>query len=57
MKNAKVELLDSDGTVIETQLITGSVGNGKTVQKVFNQDTSVGRYVKVSMGRDCLHVS
>jgi len=56
LRSALVELLDTDRAVVETRTIVGSVGNGKTLQKVFNEETSVGRYVRVSMARnDCLH--
>ena len=55
LKNADVELLDGDGNVVESKRIVGSVGNGQTLQKVFNEHTSIGRYVRVKMGGDCLH--
>lgn len=59
LKNAAVELLDSDKNVVETRHITGAVGNGQVVQKMFNENTSNGRYVKVSMpnGASCLHMA
>lgn len=58
LRDATVSLLDSDRNVVETRLIKGSVGNGKLVQKVFNEDTSFGRYIKISMNRnDCLHLA
>jgi hypothetical protein len=41
----------------ESRYIEGSVGNGQVVQKVFNEETSLGRYVQVSFKRvDCLHM-
>ena len=58
LRDATVAILDSDRNVVETRLIKGSVGNGKLVQKVFNEDTSFGRYIKISMNRnDCLHLA
>jgi hypothetical protein len=58
LRNAFVEILDSNENVVESREIVGSVGNGKVVQKVFNEDTSFGRYVKISMARnDCLHLN
>jgi len=55
---AKVEILDSAENVVESRNIVGAVGNGKVVQKVFNEDTSFGRYVKVSLARnECLHMA
>lgn len=59
MANAKVEILDSDENVVHSRDIIGSVGNGKEVHKVFNEDISVGRYVRVSMPGKCtnLHVA
>ena len=34
------------------------MGNGKKPQKVFNEDTSIGRYIRISMSRnECLHLS
>lgn len=58
LKDALVDLLDSDRNLVESRLIKGAVGNGKKPQKVFNEDTSIGRYVRISMSRnDCLHLS
>ena len=58
LRDASVDLLDSDRNLVESRLIKGSVGNGKKPQKVFNEETSVGRYIRISMSRnDCLHLS
>jgi len=58
LKHATVEILDSDQNVVESRYIEGSVGNGKVVQKVFNENTSFGRFVKVSMRPgSCMHMA
>ena len=59
LSKAKVELLDSDGALVQSREIVGSVGNGKVVQSVFNEDASVGRFVKVSMSHSntCIHLA
>jgi len=58
LRQATVEILDSDENLVESRYIKGSVGDGKVVQKVFNEDTSFGRYVRVSLARnDCLHMA
>jgi hypothetical protein len=58
LRAATVELLDEDENLVESRYIEGSVGNGKVVQKVFNEETSLGRYVQVSFDRvDCLHMA
>ena len=57
MTNALVQILDTEQNVVETRDITGAVGNRAIVQKVFNKDTSNGRYVKVSMPSGCLHMA
>jgi hypothetical protein len=57
LRDATVELLDENGNLVESRYIEGSVGNGQVVQKVFNEETSLGRYVQVSFKRvDCLHM-
>mmetsp|Transcript_704 Transcript_704/g.756 ORF Transcript_704/g.756 Transcript_704/m.756 type:complete len:883 (+) Transcript_704:915-3563(+) len=56
LRDAYVELHDSDRNLVEKRLIKGAVGNGQKVVKVFNEDISIGRYIRVSMSRnDCLH--
>ena len=58
LRDATVALLDEDENEVESRYIKGSVGNGKVVQKVFNEETSLARYVKVSFTRrDCLHMA
>ena len=58
LKHATVELLDEDLNPVDSRYIEGSVGNGKVVQKVFNEETSEARYVQVSFNRnDCLHMA
>ena len=58
LKRATVELLDEGHNLVESRYIEGSVGNGKKVQKVFNEDDSLGRYVRVSLtGQDRLQLA
>jgi hypothetical protein len=58
LRYATVELLDEDLNPVESRYIQGSVGNGQVVQKVFNEETSLARYVQLSLNRaDCLHVA
>jgi hypothetical protein len=57
LKNALVEILDEDQNPVESRTIVGAVGNGAVVHKVFNEDTSFGRFIKVSMPSDCLHMA
>ena len=58
LRNAFVELLDDGDNVVQSHEIVGSVGDGKLVQVVFNEDISFGRYIKVRMDRnDCLHLT
>jgi len=58
LSRAKVQILDSNENVVDERYIAGAVPDGGVVQKVFNQDISVGRYVKVSMDRNvCLHMA
>lgn len=57
LRAATVAILDDDMNVVDARFIMGAVGNGQVVQKVFNEDTSFGRYVKLSFNRqDCLHM-
>jgi hypothetical protein len=58
LRQAEVAILDENQNVVESRWIEGSVGNGQQPQIVFNEDTSIGRYVKVSFSRaDCLHMA
>jgi len=58
LKRATVELLDEDHNLVYSRYIEGSVGNGKVVQKVFNEEDSLGRYVRISLtGQDCLQLA
>ena len=58
LRDTWVHILNEAQEVVESRYISGSVSAGGTPQLVFNEDTSVGRYVKVHMPRqDCLHMA
>lgn len=58
LKNADLELLDKDMNVVDTRRLGGTVGNGHVVQTIFNENNSVGRYLRISMDRnDYLHIA